>query len=128
MTIRSDYQAEVDAFIGDLHEFATGSYLSEGETDLWEEPFDPAALPDLKNILERMLDGLEVLPDDPPGDALAQVVNAALEQMRMFNEKHENAVIEPEELAELRTLIFDASAATGATEDALAELPEIELQ
>lgn len=127
MTIRSDFQPQVDEFIGELEEFATGSYLQDGETEFWEAPFDAAALPELKAILERTLDAFEMLPDDPPGDDLAKVVTGSLTQLRDFNERHQDAVLEDEEMDELRTVLLDAAAATGATDEALTELPDIEL-
>lgn len=127
MTIRSDFQPQVDEFINELQEFATGAYLQEGETEFWEAPFNAAALPELKGILERMLDGLELLSDDPPGEDLANVVTGSLTQLSDFNDRHHGAVLEDEELTELRTLIHDAAGATGADDTALAELPDIEL-
>ena len=50
-SIRAQFQPEVDEFIDDLTTFATGSYLQDEDKDLWEEPFDPAVLPDLKKLL-----------------------------------------------------------------------------
>lgn len=123
MTIRSDFQADVDQFIADLTEFATGSYLQEGETEFWEEPFDPKALPELKSILEKMLDALELLPDDPDGEALAAVINATHERLHAFNNEHEGAILEVEEWQEIQDLIESAAGATGADDEALAELP-----
>ena len=126
MTIRSDFQSDVDQFIATLTEFATGSYLQEGETEFWEAPFDPAALPELKGILEKMLDALELLPDDPDGEALATVVNASADRLRTFNSRHEDAILEPEEWEEIQELIVAAAAATGADDEALAELPSFD--
>lgn len=126
MTIRSDFQADIDQFIADLHDFATGSYLQEGETELWEAPFDPAVLPELKDILEKMLDALDILPDDPDGEALSTVVNASVTRLREFNTTHDEAVLEPEEWAEIQQLIDNAAGATGADDAALAELPDLD--
>ena len=67
-SIRAQFQPEVDEFIDDLTTFATGSYLQDEDKDLWEEPFDPAVLPDLKRILEMFLDALDVLGDDVTQD------------------------------------------------------------
>lgn len=126
MTIRAEFQPTVDEFIDDLNEFASGSYLQEGETEFWEQPFDPKALPELKTILERLLDGLDKLPDDPPAEALTAVVNKSLGDLSKFNRKHEGAVIEPEERQVISKLIYDAAAATGADDEALSELPDLE--
>ncbi|AKK11098.1 hypothetical protein [Corynebacterium uterequi] len=126
MTIRSDFQPTVDEFIDDLHEFATGSYLVEGETEFWEQPFDPVALPELKRLLERLLDGLDALPADAPADILVTLVSQEVTALEEFNERHDGAVIEPEEWATIRELIANAAAETGATEDALAELDNLE--
>lgn len=125
MSIRRDFQSNVDEFIADLTEFATGSYLKEDEREFWDQPFDPAVLPDLKTILENLLDTLDLL-SDPPAEELVKVVQAAVDELEAFNAKHHDAILEPEETAELNELIHDASAATGADDEALAELPEID--
>lgn len=125
MSIRRDFQSNVDEFIADLTEFATGSYLKEDEREFWDQPFDPAVLPDLKTILENLLDTLDLL-SDPPAEELVKVVQAAVDELVAFNAKHDDAILEPEETAELNELIHDASAATGADDEALAELPEID--
>ncbi|AWB81895.1 hypothetical protein C3B44_05610 [Corynebacterium yudongzhengii] len=126
MTIRAQFQPQVDEFIDDLYQFATGSYLKDGETEFWEQPFDPKALPELKAILERLLDGLDALPDDPPGGALSKVVTVSVQELEAFNARHADAVIEPEERASIREIIQDAAAATGADDEALGELPDFE--
>lgn len=126
MTIRAEFQPTIDEFIDDLNQFASGAYLQEGETEFWDEPYDPKVLPQLKSILERMLDGLDVLPDDPPADALTAVVNKSITELAAFNRKNEGAVIEPEEREVIDKLIYDAAAATGADDEALAELPDFE--
>lgn len=125
-SIRAQFQPEVDEFIDDLTTFATGSYLQDEDKDLWEEPFDPAVLPDLKRILEMFLDALDLLGDDPEGEALVKVVAPLYANLDEFNEQHAGSVLEPEEKADIETLVFRAAAATGATDEALHELPEFE--
>ena len=39
----------------------------------------------------------DLLGDDPEGDALVKVVAPFYENLEAFNEKHANAVLEPEE-------------------------------
>ena len=126
MTIRAEFQPTVDEFISTLTDFATGSYLKDDEKEFWDQPFDPAALPELKAILERLLDALDVLPDDPTGDTLTSVVQVSVDELEEFNTRHADAVIEPEEKQELNELIHDASAATGADDEALSSLPELD--
>lgn len=126
MTIRSEFQPTVDEFIDDLHQFATGSYLSEGETEFWEAPFDASALTQLRAILERLLDALDVLPADPPADALTAVVSTSYKELTAFNRAHGDAVIEPEEREEIAKLVYEAAAATGADDEALGELPDFD--
>lgn len=125
-SIRAQFQPEVDEFIDDLTTFATGSYLQDEDKELWEEPFDPAVLPDLKRILEMFLDALDLLGDDPEGEALVKVVAPLYANLDEFNGQHAGAVLEPEEKADIETLVFRAAAATGATDEALHELPEFE--
>jgi hypothetical protein len=126
MTIRAEFQPTVDEFISNLQSFATGDYLKPDEKEFWEQPFDPAALPELRTILEKLLDALDVLPADPTAEMLVKVVQVTVDDLIAFNERNDDAVLEPEETAELNELIHDASAATGADDEALAELPEID--
>ena len=126
MTIRAEFQQNVDDFITELTEFATGSYLKEDEKEFWDQPFDPAVLPELKALLETMLDDLDHLPADPPAEQLVEVVQGVVDKLAAFNRTHGDAVLEPEETTVLNELIHDASAATGADDEALSELPEID--
>lgn len=126
MTIRQQFQDDVDEFISDLTTFATGSYLRDEDKELWDEPFDPAVLPELKRKIEAFLDALELLGDDPDGESLARVVTPFYASLEEFNSAHADAVLEPEEKADLESLVFRAAAATGADDEALGELPEFE--
>ncbi len=126
MTIRSEFQPAVDEFISDLEDFATGSYLKPEEKEFWDQPFDPAVLPELKRLLEKLLDDLDLLPDDPSAETLAAVVRNRVDELAEFNARHHDAVIEPEEKDILAGIIHDAAAATGAEDAALAELPELD--
>ena len=125
-SIRAQFQPDVEEFINDMRMFATGSYLNEEDKELWDEPFDPAVLPELKSILEMFLDALDLLGDDPDGTQLVSVVRPFYANLEDFNQQHADAVLEPEEKAEIKTLVFQAAAATGATDEALQELPEFE--
>lgn len=126
MTIRAEFQPTVDEFMSNLQSFATGDYLKEEEKEFWEAPFDAAVLPDLRSILEAFLDDLDKLPDDPEGSLLSAAVRPSVEKLAAFNRKNADAVLEPEEREELSELIHSASAATGADDDALAQLPELD--
>ncbi|WP_368919377.1 hypothetical protein [Corynebacterium striatum] len=126
MSIRVDFQPNIDEFISNLESFATGSYLKEDEKEFWEAPFDAAALPELRTIVEKLFDDLDALPDDPDGPTLTAVINRSVEELGAFNRKNADAILEPEEKEELTELIYDASAATGADDDALSQLPELD--
>lgn len=126
MTIRDQFQDDVDEFIDDLTTFASGSYLREEDKELWEEPFDPTVLPELKRNIEGFLDALEMLGDDPSGPDLKKIVGPFYASLNEFNAAHADAVLEPEEKSDLESLVFRAAAATGADDEALAELPELE--
>ncbi|AKK08775.1 hypothetical protein CTEST_06685 [Corynebacterium testudinoris] len=126
MTIRAEFQPAVDEFIATLTDFSTGSYLKDEDKEFWEQPFDPAVLPELRGILEKLLDGLDALPADPTSELLVAVVNKTVGDLETFNTAHHDAVLEPEEKAELNQIIRDASAATGAEDEALADLPELD--
>lgn len=126
MSIRVDFQPNIDEFISNLESFATGSYLKEDEKEFWEAPFDAAALPELRTIVEKLFDDLDALPDDPDGPTLTAVINRSVEELGAFNHKNADAILEPEEKEELTELIYNASAATGADDDALSQLPELD--
>lgn len=126
MSIRVGFQPNIDEFISNLESFATGSYLKEDEKEFWEAPFDAAALPELRTIVEKLFDDLDALPDDPDGPTLTAVINRSVEELGAFNRKNADAILEPEEKEELTELIYNASAATGADDDALSQLPELD--
>ncbi|MEJ5996736.1 hypothetical protein [Corynebacterium sp. H130] len=126
MSIRADFQPEVDEFLSNLEEFATGSYLREDEREFWDQPFDPAVLPELRTILEAFLDELDALPAEPDADAVTALVGATVSAIDAFNAKHEDAVVEPEEREELNAMFRKAVAASPADADAISSLPELE--
>ncbi|QCB28446.1 hypothetical protein [Corynebacterium endometrii] len=126
MTIRSQFQSDIDEFMSDLESFATGSYLKEEEKEFWDEPFDVACLPKLKVLLEGAADGFDGLGNTPTGEALAAHFNSVYANLDAFNSKHADAVIEPEEKQELEDLFRKMAASTGAEEEALAQIPEFE--
>ncbi|WJY89749.1 hypothetical protein [Corynebacterium confusum] len=126
MSIRADFQPTVDEFIANLQSFATGDYLKEDEKEFWDQPFDPAVLPDLQEIIEGLLDDLDAVPDDPKGDVLSALIAKRQVELVAFNKANDYAVLEPEEKEELAELIYSASAATGADDEALAQIPELD--
>ncbi|MDN6136421.1 hypothetical protein [Corynebacterium sp.] len=126
MSIRATYQPQIDEFLSNLESFATGDYLNEEEKEFWDQPFDPKALPALRTILERRLDAFDAIPDDPTGSQLKGAVVPFLDELEAFNRKNEDAIIEPEEKQELNELIAQAAADTGADDEALSELPELD--
>lgn len=126
MTIRAEFQPTVDEFMSNLQSFATGDYLKEEEKEFWEAPFDAAVLPRLRTILESFLDDMDKLPDDSEGALLSAAVRPTVDKLAVFNQENADAVLEPEEKEELTELIHSASAATGADDEALAQLPELD--
>lgn len=126
MSIRANFQPTVDEFIANLESFATGSYLKPDEREFWDAPFDAAALPELRDILEKFLDALDLLTPGPPVDTLAKVVQNTIDDLYSFNSRYADAVIEPEEKQELTELMHQACAATGVEAEALNELPEMD--
>ncbi|MDU0477707.1 hypothetical protein QVA66_00445 [Staphylococcus chromogenes] len=126
MSIRATFQSNVDEFMTNLEEFATGSYLRAEEREFWDQPFDPAVLPQLRNILEQFLDRLDALPTPPEDDAVKEIVTDVINNIDAFNTKHADAVVEPEERAELNEFIRAAVTATDADSEVINDLPELE--
>ncbi|PAT12284.1 hypothetical protein [Corynebacterium hadale] len=125
-SIRARLQPDVDQFIDDLRTFATGSYLQESDKELWEQPFDPEALPELKQIIEMFLDAFDLIESSPDGERLKALVQPFYDNLEQFNAKHEYAVLEPEEKSELGDVVRRAAIASGADDEALGELPDFE--
>ncbi|MCK7660489.1 hypothetical protein [Corynebacterium antarcticum] len=113
--ISQQFSPVVDEFIDDLETFATGSYLGKDEKEFWEQPFDPAVLPELRRIIDGFLNELDRLPDPPDADAVTAVITRFITAVETFNAHHGDAVIEPEEFEELNSLITGAVTATGFT-------------
>ena len=109
-TIRAQFQPEVDEFIDDLTMFASGSYLSEEDKELWDEPFDE----------------VDALGSQPEDQQLVGLVGPFYERLEAFNVRHADAVLEPEEKADIETLVIRVCTAAGATDEALEALPEFE--
>lgn len=126
MSIRANFQPTVDEFIANLESFATGSYLKPEEREFWDAPFDTAALPELRDILEKFLDALDLLAPEPSAETLAKVVQTTIDDLHAFNSRYADAVIEPEEKQELTELMHQAGAATGVDAGVLNELPELD--
>lgn len=126
MSIRATFQPDVDQFIADLEEFATGSYLRPEEKEFWDQPFEPSVLPQLRQILEGFLDTLDATPADADVDTINDAVTKVISEVEAFNAKHADAVVEPEEREELNALFRKAVAATAVGDEAVAGLPELE--
>lgn len=123
--IRETFQPEFDEFISDLESYATGSYLSASDRVNWTEPFDPAAVTELREVLDRYLATLDALAAAGDGGAAPEALTAAAEHVTLavnaINERHEGAVIEDEERETLWPLILRAAHAAGAA-DAVGDL------
>ncbi|MCK7674516.1 hypothetical protein [Corynebacterium pygosceleis] len=113
--ISQRFRPFVDEFIDDLTTFSTGSYLNEDDKEFWEQPFNPAVLPELREIIDGFLAELDDLPETPGREALTVVLTRFITAVETFNARHADAVIEPEEFEELNTLITRAVDATGFT-------------
>ncbi|AZA09262.1 hypothetical protein [Corynebacterium pseudopelargi] len=106
-------EAQIDAWISSLEEFATGTYLKPEERTFWEPPFAVEALEQLREILMGFVreQGLAQTPEKPtkPQSLDAEAFDAGLKDLERslleFNSQHFDAVIEPEEHEELNQLI-----------------------
>ena len=112
-SINQQFRPFVDEFIDDLKTFATGSYLNKDEKEFWEQPFDPAVLPQLRQIIDGFLSDLDRLPETAEHEVVTEVVDRFVTAAEAFNDRHAGAVIEPEEFDELNSLISQAVAAAG---------------
>ena len=120
--LRAVFQLDIDEFIDNLRIFATGEYLQEQDLGLWEAPFDAAVLPELREILEIFLDTASLVAqpvDDATVENLFTGLTANLDE---FNAKHQYAVLEPEEMADIEGLFAKITAQLGADPSTVQEL------
>lgn len=120
--LRAVFQPDIDEFIDNLRIFATGEYLQEQDLGLWEAPFDAAVLPELREILEIFLDTASLVAqpvDDATVENLFTGLTANLDE---FNAKHQYAVLEPEEMADIEGLFAKITAQLGADPSTVQEL------
>ena len=93
----------ITEFIQQLREFGTGAYLRPEERQYWEPPFDVDALPELESLL---IGYAKSVPFDVPNpDIIRDHVLDLYTQLREFNARHNDAIIEPEEEAEITELV-----------------------
>ena len=105
--IRDTFQPELDEFAGDLESYATGSYLSEEDRENWFEPFDVAAVAEVRDVVERYFDAL---------DALSAQREPASQEALMAVVDRVTADLEPEERETLVPLLIRAARAAGLDE------------
>ena len=114
--IRDTFQPELDEFAGDLESYATGSYLSEEDRENWFEPFDVAAVAEVRDVVERYFDALDALSaqrEPASQEALMAVVDRVTADLNAVNANHDDAVLEPEERETLVPLLIRAARAAG---------------
>ncbi|WP_295625975.1 hypothetical protein [uncultured Corynebacterium sp.] len=124
--IRDTFQPELDEFIGDMESYATGAYLKDDERDAWFEPFDAAAIPELRDVIERYLDALDALvaqEDAATEETLLAAVDAVTAELNRLNDEHDGAMLETDERDTLVPLIMRAAHAAGLDEEHK-DLPE----
>ena len=117
--IRDTFQPELDEFAGDLESYATGSYLSEEDRENWFEPFDVAAVAEVRDVVERYFDALDALSaqrEPASQEALRAVVDRVTADLNAVNANHDDAVLEPEERETLVPLLIRAARAAGLDE------------
>ncbi|WP_026162225.1 hypothetical protein [Corynebacterium ulceribovis] len=117
MSIRSRFQPELDEFIDNLNTYATGSYLREDERELWDEPFDPAAVPQVAEVLTNYLDALDKLGESGTEETVLAVMDSFTEKLNEVNARFEDAVIDDDERADIVALMTSAAHAAGLSSE-----------
>lgn len=114
--IRDTFQPQLDEFIGDLTSYATGDYLTEEDREFWSEPFDAAAVDEVRDVIERYfgaLDSLASAGEPASQESLLAALDAVTAALATVNDKHDGAVIEPEERDALVPMLLAAARAAG---------------
>ncbi|MBN9643496.1 hypothetical protein ACFSSC_03675 [Corynebacterium mendelii] len=109
--------ADIEEFVGELKDFATGAYLREEEKHNWMPLIDPSAVDDVAQVLDRGLTALDSAAGDPA--AAEQAVACWWDALIDCNRRHDGALIEDDDETRLRQLIRRAGTACGADEDNL---------
>lgn len=94
--------AGIDLLLADMETFATGSYLRPEEQQWWTPPYPVACLPQLRQLLEEVCGRIGAATCD---SEVREALQAFEPQLLEFNASYDDAVIEPEEQAEITALL-----------------------
>ncbi|MBV7302608.1 hypothetical protein [Corynebacterium sp. TAE3-ERU2] len=102
-TPRSHFDSQISTLCADLSDFATGAYLSDGDTDYWEEPYPPAIVPLVESVLRGFLDRAYRCAEETgtaSETALHREVDAAIAELERIDRSVDYALLDTEESAE----------------------------
>lgn len=138
-----------DAFLDNLHSMATGSYLREEDKEFWEAPYPESVVNEARVIIDSLIDATrnvsKVSADDlqaaaqsagvatssedgeesqgPSLETMAAIaaVTEPVKELIALSRKHDDAVLEDEEVEDLKVLLQALAQETGADEHAVTE-------
>ncbi|MCS4491145.1 hypothetical protein [Corynebacterium sp. ES2715-CONJ3] len=122
------FDKKVENFIADLRTFSTGSYLRASEKEFWDPPYDSEQLAELENLLYALVRECARIDDPSLVESDEFIVDTTSNWHRRileFNYRNADAIIEPEEAAELEDLIAELWALKGVAEARVTELPRL---
>lgn len=120
-----------EEFLDNLRQMATGSYLRDEDREFWEAPYPESAVDEAQHIIDGMLQAaqsvassdeaelkkiaatLQLQNTDESADeqptattlAIAAVINQHISKLKELSAKHEDALLEDEEIKDLLALV-----------------------
>ena len=124
--ILAQLNAFVDEFIADMTTFATGSYLTDEEKSGWDAPFETDAIREVQRTLGALVDSAAELSTPASTVAVHRLVGSTIDELGRINAVFGDAVIEPEEEAELTEFFAQVARAVELDASEIANLPTFE--
>ncbi|PRQ12069.1 hypothetical protein C1Y63_03095 [Corynebacterium sp. 13CS0277] len=124
--VLAELNAFVEEFTDDMTTFATGAYLTEEEKDAWDAPYEVDAIVEVKRTLAALVDAASELSTPAGAPAVSRLVGSTIDQLGRINAVFGDAVIEPEEEAELTEFFARVAGALELDASDIANLPTFE--
>lgn len=134
MADREKINELIAEFVANLSCFATGSYLRDYEKELWEPPFDAAAIPRMQALLDQYVQTVsnradELIRENIPED-VHQEFTAGLfglyYDLAQLNSQYHDAVLEVEEEKDIEEILSQLWMSLGIIPAVFSTLPTFE--
>lgn len=134
MADREKVNELIAEFTANLSCFATGSYLRDHEKEFWEPPFDAAAIPKVRGLLDQYVQAVghlvdELIREDIPEYAHQEFIFSLFGlycDLAQLNAQYHYAVLEAEEEKDIEEILSQLWMSLGIIPAVISTLPTFE--